>query len=74
MNHSRRAYVFGLVAVLTGCSSVPLPSLVQLSRINAESTDLAALRVAVRLPDALKQRPAGVNVDALAKVSGEPDQ
>src|SRR5262249_24949513 len=57
-----------------GCSSVPLSSLVLLIRINAETTDLAALRVAVRLHSALKPRPGGVNMDVLLKVPGEPDQ
>jgi len=60
--------------MLAGCSSVPLSSLVQLIRINAETTDLAALRVAVRLPSALKPRPGGVNMDVLLKVTGESDQ
>jgi hypothetical protein len=50
-----------------------LSSLVQLTRINAETTDLAALRVAVRLPSALKPRPGGVNMDVSLKVT-EPDQ
>jgi hypothetical protein len=73
MNHFRRASALGFVAVLTNCSLVPLPSLIQLSRINAETTDLAALRVAVRLPAALTPRPSGVNMDVLATVSGEAD-
>jgi len=60
--------------MLAGCSSVPLSSLVQLTRINAETTDLAALRVAVRLPSALKPRPGGLNMDVMLKVTGEPDQ
>src|SRR5262249_37990925 len=64
----------GLAVVLAGCSSVPLSSLVQLTRINAETTDLAALRVAVRLPSALKPRPGGVNMDVMLQVTGEPDQ
>src|SRR5215470_5637583 len=74
MNHLPRAYVLGLAVLLAGCSSIPLPSLVQLIRINAETTDLAELRVAVRLPDALKPRPGGVNMDVLVKASGAPDQ
>ena len=73
MNRLRRARALGLAVALAGCSSVPLSSLVQLTRINAETTDLAALRVAVRLPSALKPRPGGVNMDVLLKVTGEPD-
>ena len=41
MNHLWRAFALGLAVVLAGCSSVPLPSLIQLSRINAQTTDLA---------------------------------
>ena len=74
MNHLRRARALAFAVMLAGCSSVPLSSLVQLTRINAETTDLAALRVAVRLPSALKPRPGGVNMDVLLKVTGEPDQ
>src|SRR5262249_12088891 len=74
MNHLRRARALGLAVMLAGCSSVPLSSLVQLIRVNAETSDLAALRVAVRLPSALKPRPGGVNMDVLLKVTGESDQ
>jgi hypothetical protein len=74
MMPSRRADALGLAVVLAGCSSVPLPSLIQLSRINAQTTDLTALRVAVRLPEAIKPRPGGVNMDVVAKVSGAPEQ
>jgi len=74
MTHFPRVHALGLAALLAGCGSVPLPSLIQLSRINAQTTDLAALRVAVRLPDAIKPRPGGVNMDVVAKVSGEPEQ
>ena len=74
MNHLPGAYALGLAAVLAGCSSVPLPSLVQLSRIDGQTTDLAALRVAVRLPTGLKPRAGGVNMDVSMKLGGAPDQ
>lgn len=63
-----------LAVLLAGCSSVPLRSLIQLSRIDAKTTDLGMLRVAVRLPDAIKPRPGGVNMQVVTTVSGEPDQ
>src|SRR5262249_58497615 len=69
-----RTRAIWLAALLAGCGSVPLPSLIALSRIDAQTTDLATLRVAVRLPDAIKPRPGGVNMEIVAKVSGEPDQ
>ena len=73
MAHFQRGHALALVILLAGCSSVPLPSLIQLSRVNAQTTDLATLRVAVRLPESIKPRPGGVNMEILAKVSGEPD-
>jgi len=67
-------HALGLAILLAGCGSLPLPSLVQLSRVDAQTTDLGMLRVAVRLPEAVKPRPGGVNMDIVTKVSGEPDQ
>jgi len=60
--------------LLASCGTVPVGSLIQLSRIDARTTDLAVLRVALRLPDGLRPRPRGVNMDVMVKVSGEPDQ
>jgi hypothetical protein len=74
MTHSRRVHVLGLAGVLAGCGSVPLPSLIQLSRINAQTTDLEALRVAVRLPESIKPRPGGINMNVVVKARGEPEQ
>jgi len=44
------------VAALTGCSSVPLTSMVKLARTDLAATDPAALRIAVRLPHGLRPR------------------
>jgi len=74
MTHFHRVRVLGFAILLSGCGSVPLPSLVQLSRINVETTDPGTLRVAVRLPDGLKPRSGGVNMHVVARVSGEPEQ
>src|SRR5262245_30722477 len=74
MRHSRHVPALALAALLAGCGSVSLPSLIQSSPTNGQTTDLAALRVAVRLPEAIKPRPGGVNMDVVAKVSGEPEQ
>jgi hypothetical protein len=74
MKHFQHVRVLGWAALLAGCGSVPLPSLIQLSRVNAQTTDLGMLRVAVRLPEAIKPRAGGVNMVVVAKVSGEPDQ
>src|SRR5262249_3788057 len=70
----QRVRALGLVTLLAGCGSVPLPSLIQLSRVNAQTTDLAMLRVAVRLPEAIKPRPGGVNMVVVVNAGGQPDQ
>jgi hypothetical protein len=62
------------ILVLGSCGSVPLGSLAELGRIDFETTDLVALRTALRLPDGLQPRPGGVKMDALVKVSGAPDR
>ena len=74
MKSSLRPLALAAMFLFGGCGSVPLTSLVELSRVDVETTDLAALRVAVRLPEAIKPRVDGVTMDAVATVSGEPDQ
>lgn len=69
-----RVLVLLATLALPGCGAIPLGSLVQLSRINFDTTDLAALRSALRLPDGLRPRPGGVKLEVLVKVSGEPDR
>src|SRR5262249_32774941 len=74
MKPFRRLHALGWALLLAGCGSVPLASLVQLSRVDAQTTDLAMLRVAVRLPEAIKPRRGGVDMQIVVKVNGEPDQ
>lgn len=47
------------VWILTGCGHVPVTSMVKLARIDFQTTDPARLRVAVRVPRALKPRAEG---------------
>ncbi|WP_237155316.1 hypothetical protein [Oryzibacter oryziterrae] len=74
MTSLSRSIALALALVAASCTSVPLTSLVSLARIDPRSTDLGQLRVAVRLPDALKPRPGGVKLDAVVKRPGAPDQ
>lgn len=69
-----RAPAFCAVAMLAGCSTVPLGSLLPLSRIDIRTTNLGVLRVALQMPDVLKPRPNGVKLDVVTKVRGEPDR
>jgi hypothetical protein len=66
--------VLALAAGLGGCGTVPLSSIQALSRIDIATTDPAVLRVAVRLPDAVKPRAGGVAMDAVTIISGAADE
>lgn len=74
MNRTTRLLTLTTALLLAGCGSVPLGSLPKLSRIDAETTDLSALRVALRVPDAIGPRPRGVNMDVALRMTGEPEQ
>lgn len=69
----RFAALSGLLA-LSGCASVPLTSLVQLSRIDFMTTDFNLLRVAMVLPAAIRPRPAGVQMEAKVKLGDQPEE
>jgi hypothetical protein len=72
-----RASIFAVAstaAVLSACATVPLTSLPALSRIDPETTEIGAIRVALDLPAGLRTRPGGAMMEAVAKVSGMPDR
>jgi hypothetical protein len=49
--------------LLTACTSIPLSSMLSLSRIDFGTTDVAALRIAVELPDVIDAREGGVHME-----------
>jgi hypothetical protein len=73
MNRLVRGLASAAALMLAGCSSVPLTSIPPLARIDAKTTDLSMLRVAVQLPDALRPRSGGVKLDVVTKLAGEPE-
>ncbi|MCS3729747.1 hypothetical protein [Bradyrhizobium betae] len=73
MNRLARVLVSAAAFMLAGCGSVPLTSIPRLARIDARTTDLSMLRVAVQLPDALRPRSGGVKLDVVTKVAGEAE-
>jgi hypothetical protein len=73
MNRLVRVLASAALLVLTGCSSVPLTSIPRLARIDAKTTDLSMLRVAVQLPEALRPRSGGVKLDVVTKIAGEAE-
>lgn len=73
MNRLVRVLVSSAALMLAGCSAVPLTSIPPLARIDARTTDLSMLRVAVQLPDAWRPRSGGVKLDVVTKVAGEAE-
>lgn len=73
MNRLVRVLVSAAALMLAGCSAVPLTSIPPLARIDARTTDLSMLRVAVQLPDAWRPRSGGVKLDVVTKVAGETE-
>lgn len=59
---------------LAACGSVPLTSIPALSRIDFRTTDFTALRAGLRLPDALRPQPGGVELEVTLRVDGSPDE
>lgn len=68
-----RALALAAAVSVAACGTVPITSIPQLSRIDGNTTDFSALRVAVRLPDAIRPRPSGVALQAKVKIAGSPD-
>ncbi len=66
--------VAGLTAAIltAGCMSIPLSSIVELSRIDFSTTDFEVMRIAIRLPDAMRPRPDGVRMDTSLTLGGKP--
>lgn len=59
---------------LTACTSIPITSLVKLSRIDFMTTDLRLFRFAVTLPNDLKPRPGGVHMDLAYSQGDKPEE
>jgi hypothetical protein len=64
----------GVASGLAACSTVPLTSIPALSRIDFRTTDFAALRAGLRLPDALRPQPDGVELEVTLRLDGSPDE
>lgn len=73
MNRLARVLASAAALTLAGCSSVPLTSIPRLASIDAKTTDLSMLRVAVQLPEVLRPRSGGVKLDVVIVVAGETE-
>lgn len=67
----RILYATLLGGSISGCSHVPVTSLIAMSRINFETTDLSTLRAGLRIPSAYQARENRMVVEI--KQEGRPD-
>jgi hypothetical protein len=58
-----------LLAALSGCTTMPVTSMVKLARTDFTTVDPAALRIAVKLPMGLRPRREGVRLRVAATVA-----
>lgn len=67
------AVLVAVPAMLAGCTSMPLTSMVKLARTDFTTVDPAALRVAVKVPQGIRPRPHGVRLVLTTVVEGQKD-
>jgi hypothetical protein len=65
--------LLGLLA-MTGCSHMPVTSMVKLARIDFETTDPAQLRAAIKLPRTLRPQSNGVLLRIAVQVGRAPEE
>src|SRR4029453_161913 len=59
---------------ISGCSHMPVTSMVKLARIDFETSDPAQLRAAIKLPRPLRPRPNGVALRIAVQVGRAPEE
>jgi hypothetical protein len=64
--------LLGATLLATGCTTIPVASMVKLSRIDFETTDLSALRAAVLLPAYMQPLPGTARLLVTVERSGTP--
>ncbi len=58
---------------LAACTSIPIASMMKLSRIDFMTTDLQVFRFALTLPNDLKPKPGGVHLDLAYRQGDAPE-
>ena len=69
----RSVLALSLLTLLSACATIPIGSLVQLSRVDVMTTDLAQLRAAVWLPAELQPLPDAARLSVIVTRQGFPD-
>jgi hypothetical protein len=59
---------------MTGCSHMPVTSMVKLARVDFETSDPVQLRAAIKLPRTLRPRPNGVALRIAVQVGRAPEE
>jgi hypothetical protein len=59
---------------ISGCSHMPVTSMVKLARIDFETSDPAQLRAAIKLPRTLRPRPNGIALRIAVQVGRAPEE
>jgi hypothetical protein len=63
-----------LMLAMTGCSHMPVTSMVKLARVDFDTSDPVQLRAAIKLPRTLRPRPNGVALRIAVQVGRAPEE
>jgi hypothetical protein len=63
-----------LALTLSACTTIPMSSMLALSRIDFTTTRIEEMRVAVELPSVIKPRVGGVQMEVAAKLGNNVDK
>ena len=63
-----------IVLAITGCSHMPVTSMVKLARVDFETSDPVQLRAAIKLPRTLRPQPNGVALRIAVRVGSSPEE
>ena len=63
-----------VMLAMSGCSHMPVTSMVKLARVDFETSDPAQLRAAIKLPRTLRPRPNGVVLRIAVQVGRTPEE
>jgi len=69
-----RLVLVAIALLLAGCGHMPVTSMIRLARADLAATDPAQLRAAVKLPRALRLKPAGVVLRIGVKLAGGEEE
>src|SRR5262245_4596800 len=69
-----RLVLVAIALLLAGCGHMPVTSMIRLAHADLATTDPAQLRAAVKLPRALRLKPAGVALRIGVKLAGGEEE